>query len=131
MSDETSHLPDSDEALDRAPEDVSDEGADRDLKGLKEVLSEASKERKNLQLLAEYFQTNISNLDAKKQFFENVLSNAPDFFQKLELLNSQMEDFAALEERTKDFKKIKPFDLRSMHMFLFQFLKVVLVHLVL
>ncbi len=106
MSEKISSLPEKDEALGDASKGGSTGGAGFDLEEFKNILEEASRERKSLQLLAEYFQNNIANLDGKKQFFEDVLAKAPDVDKKIDSLKSRMDEFAALEERTKDFTKV-------------------------
>ena len=59
-----------------------------DAKGIKELLSVASHERKNLQLLVEYFEKKIPELDERKQFFDRVSLQVPDSLQKLDAASS-------------------------------------------
>ena len=71
-----------------------------DVKDIKELLSVASHERKNLQLLVEYFEKKIPELDERKQYFDRVSSQVPDSLQKIDFLSSQIEDIKipSLEE---------------------------------
>ena len=49
-----------------------------DAKAIKALLSVASHERKNLQLLVEYFENKIPELDERKQSFDRGRSQVPD-----------------------------------------------------
>ena len=54
------------------------EAENEDTRGIKELLSVASHERKNLQLLVEYFDNKIPELDERKQFFDKISLQVPD-----------------------------------------------------
>jgi len=84
-----------------------DTGAENeDAKAIKELLSVASHERKNLQLLVEYFENKIPELDERKQFFDRISLQVPDSLQnstlsanrlkKLKLLTFVFEIFSEL-----------------------------------
>ncbi len=59
---------------------------------IKELLSVASHERKNLQLLVEYFEKKIPELDERKQFFDRVSTQVPASLQKIEFVSQQIEE---------------------------------------
>ena len=60
------------------------EAENEDATVIKELLSVASHERKNLQLLVEYFEKKIPELDERKQFFDRVSMQVPPSIKKLE-----------------------------------------------
>ena len=64
----------------------------KDAKAIKELLSVASHERKNLQLLVEYFEKKIPELDERKQFFDRVSTQVPESLQKIEFVSQQIEE---------------------------------------
>ena len=66
-----------------------------DAKAIKELLSVASHERKNLQLLVEYFEKKVPELDERKQFFDRISSQVPDSLQKLDFVSNQIEEIKA------------------------------------
>jgi len=102
MVDEPSQLHGSDEEH----VESSSKGPDLDTRELQETVAKASEERKSLQLLAEFFQNNVSSLEEKKRFFESVFEKIPEIFQKLDSLNRQTEDFKALEVQTQDLQSV-------------------------
>ena len=67
-----------------------------DAKAIKELLSVASHERKNLQLLVEYFENKIPELDERKHFFDKVSSQVPDSLQKLNLSVARLKKLKLL-----------------------------------
>ena len=67
-----------------------------DAKAIKELLSVASHERKNLQLLVEYFEKKIPELDERKQFFDRISSQVPDSLKSLILLAIRLKKLKIL-----------------------------------
>ena len=61
-------------------------------KEMQEILSVATHERRNLQLLVEYFEKKIPELDERKQFFDRVSSQVPESLQRLDFLNDRIEE---------------------------------------
>ena len=75
-----------------------DTGAENeDAKAIKALLSVASHERKNLQLLVDYFENKIPELDERKQFFDRVSLQVPESLQKLDFVSSQIEEIKTLD----------------------------------
>ena len=60
--------------------------ADFDSKDFKELIKVASHERKNLQLLVEYFEKKSGELEEKKRSFDRVSGQVPDALRKLDSL---------------------------------------------
>ena len=85
-----------------------------DAKAIKELLSVASHERKNLQLLVEYFEKKIPELDERKQFFDRVSSQVPESLRKLDSISDQIEEIKTFDARVRDFQRVAK-DLASNH----------------
>ena len=85
-----------------------------DAKAIKELLSVASHERKNLQLLVEYFENKIPELDERKQFFDRISSQVPDSLQKLDFVSQQIEEIKTFDVRVRDFQRVAK-DIESNH----------------
>ena len=90
------------------------EAESEDAKGIKELLSVASHERKNLQLLVEYFEKKIPELDERKQFFDRVSLQVPDSLQKLDFVSGQIEEIKTFDVRVRDFQRVAK-DIESNH----------------
>ncbi|MBT3517591.1 MAG: hypothetical protein HN465_08435, partial [Nitrospina sp.] len=86
----------------------------KDAKAIKELLSVASHERKNLQLLVEYFEKKIPELDERKQFFDRISSQVPDSLQKLDFVSHQIEEIKNFDARIRDFQRVAK-DIESNH----------------
>ena len=92
-----------------------DTGAENeDAKAIKELLSVASHERKNLQLLVEYFENKIPELDERKQFFDRISLQVPDSLQKLDFVSQQIEEIKTFDVRVRDFQRVAK-DIESNH----------------
>ena len=92
-----------------------DTGAENeDAKAIQALLSVASHERKNLQLLVEYFENKIPELDERKQFFDRVSLQVPESLQKLEFVSSQIEEIKTFDVRVRDFQRVAK-DIESNH----------------
>ncbi|SVA67453.1 uncharacterized protein METZ01_LOCUS120307, partial [marine metagenome] len=92
-----------------------DAGAkNEDEKAIKELLSVAAHERKNLQLLVEYFEKKIPELDDRKQFFDRISSQLPSSLEKLDLVSNQIEEIKTFDVRVRDFQRVAK-DIESNH----------------
>ncbi|SVE52946.1 uncharacterized protein METZ01_LOCUS505800, partial [marine metagenome] len=92
-----------------------DTGAENeDTKVIKELLSVASHERRNLQLLVEYFEKKIPELDERKQFFDKVSMQVPDSLQRLDFVSSQIDEIKTFDVRVRDFQQVAK-DIESNH----------------
>jgi hypothetical protein len=74
-----------------------------EFKGLLEV---AAHERKNLQLLVEYFERKSEELEDKKHFFEKIESQVPDTLNKLSMFNDRFQEVKTIDVRVRDFQKV-------------------------
>ena len=83
-------------------------------KEMQEILSVATHERRNLQLLVEYFEKKIPELDERKQFFDRVSSQVPESLQRLDSLNDRIEEIKTFDVRVRDFQRVAK-DLESNH----------------
>ena len=92
------------------------EAENEDATVIKELLSVASHERKNLQLLVEYFEKKIPELDERKQFFDRVSSQVPASLQKLDFVSQQIEEIKTFDVRVRDFQRVVK-DIESNHVF--------------
>jgi uncharacterized protein (DUF3084 family) len=90
------------------------EAKNQDITQIKELLSVASHERKNLQLLVEYFEKKIPELDERKQFFDRVSTQVPDSLQKIEFVSQQIEEIKIFDVRVRDFQRVAK-DIESNH----------------
>jgi len=72
-------------------------------KEMKEILSVATHERRNLQLLVEYFEKKIPELDERKQFFDRVSSQVPESLQRLDSLPTLCGDMLDWSDRLSSF----------------------------
>ena len=90
------------------------EAENEDATVIKELLSVASHERKNLQLLVEYFEKKIPELDERKQFFDRVSSQVPASLQKLDYVSQQIEEIKTFDVRVRDFQRVVK-DIESNH----------------
>ena len=61
-------------------------GGGFDPKEFKELVKLASHERKNLQLLVEYFERKSGELEDKKRVFDSISGQAPDALKKLDAM---------------------------------------------
>ncbi|MBT5867634.1 MAG: hypothetical protein HOH38_02215, partial [Nitrospinaceae bacterium] len=77
-----------------------------DLKEFKELLQLAAHERKNLQLLVEYFEKKSGELDDKKRFFDRVSNQVPDALRKLDTIEVRFEEIKTFDVRIRDFQRI-------------------------
>ncbi|MEE3347220.1 MAG: hypothetical protein VX186_03565, partial [Nitrospinota bacterium] len=75
-------------------------------KEFKELVKLASHERKNLQLLVEYFEKKSGELEEKKRFFDRVSSQVPDAWQKLDSMDVRFEEIKTFDVRIRDFQRI-------------------------
>ena len=94
-----------------------DQGAEEvstDTKEIKELLSIASHERKNLQLLVEYFEKKIPELDERKQFFDRISDQLPSSLQKIDFISGQVEELKTFDIRAREFQRVAK-DLESNH----------------
>ncbi|MBT3513090.1 MAG: hypothetical protein HN470_03710, partial [Nitrosomonadales bacterium] len=86
--------------------DQNTEETSADTKKIKELLSVASHERKNLQLLVEYFEKKIPELDERKQFFDSISDQLPSSLQKIDFISSQVEDLKTFDIRARDYQRV-------------------------
>ena len=77
-----------------------------DPKEFKELIHLASQERKNLQLLVEYFEKKSGEMDERKQIFERMSNQVPDSLIKLDSLNIKFEEIKTFDVRIRDFQLI-------------------------
>ncbi|MBT4897612.1 MAG: hypothetical protein HON56_00950, partial [Nitrospina sp.] len=75
-------------------------------KEFKELVKLASHERKNLQLLVEYFEKKSGELDEKKRFFDRVSGQVPDALRKLDSMDVRFEEIKTFDVRIRDFQRI-------------------------
>ena len=71
-----------------------------------ELIKLASHERKNLQLLVEYFEKKSEEMDERKQFFDQMSGQVPDTLRKLDTLNIRFEEIKTFDVRIRDFQLI-------------------------
>ena len=90
------------------------ETKNEDVTVIRELLSVASHERKNLQLLVEYFEKKIPELDERKQFFDRVSMQVPPSLQKIEFVSQQIEEIKTFDVRVRDFQRVAK-DIESNH----------------
>ena len=84
----------------------SNDPAGIDSKELKELVKLASQERKNLQLLVEYFDKKFGEIDERKKFFDRMSSQVPDTLRELDSLNERFEEIKTFDVRIRDFQRI-------------------------
>ena len=72
----------------------------------KELLEVATHERRNLQLLVEYFEKKTTELENQKSFFEKMSSQTPNTLKKLDSLNKRFEEVKTFDIRVRDFQQI-------------------------
>ena len=77
-----------------------------DSKEFRELISVASHERKNLQLLVEYFEKKSDELEDKKRSFDRVSSQVPDALKKLDSLDIRFQEIKSFDVRVRDFQLV-------------------------
>ncbi len=77
-----------------------------DSKEFKELVKVASHERKNLQLLVEYFEKKSDELEDKKRSFDLVSVQVPDALRKLDSLDVRFEEIKNFDVRVRDFQRV-------------------------
>ena len=77
-----------------------------DSKEFKELIKVASHERKNLQLLVEYFEKKSDELEDKKRSFDRVSGQVPDALRKLDSLDVRFEEIKNFDVRVRDFQRV-------------------------
>ncbi|NIQ02296.1 MAG: hypothetical protein GWM98_19435, partial [Nitrospinaceae bacterium] len=77
-----------------------------DANQFRELVMLAGQERKNLQLLVEYFNKKSEELDDRKLFLEKISDQIPDTLNRLDNLNTRMDDIKALDARVRDFQRV-------------------------
>ena len=75
-------------------------------KEFKELVKLASHERKNLQLLVEYFEKKSAELEDKKRFFDRVSGQIPDAWRKLDSMAVRFVEIKTFVVRIRDFQRI-------------------------
>jgi hypothetical protein len=87
--------------------DISSEiPAGIDPKEFKELIRLASQERKNLQLLVEYFDNKSDEMDERKQLFDRISNQVPDSLRKLDSFNIKFEEIKTFDLRIRDFELV-------------------------
>ena len=81
-------------------------GGGFDPKEFKELVKLASHERKNLQLLVEYFERKSGELEEKKRVFDRISGQAPDALKKLDAMDVRFKEIKTFDVRIKDFQRI-------------------------
>ena len=71
---------------------------------LKGLIQTATQERKNLQLLLDYFENNIGKLSDTRNYFEKFNQSLPDTFKKLDTLQSRLKEMRDLENSIGKFE---------------------------
>ena len=77
-----------------------------DSKEFKELIKIASHERKNLQLLVEYFEKKSDELEDKKKSFDRVSGEVPDALRKLDSLDVRFQEIKNFDVRVRDFQLV-------------------------
>ncbi len=72
----------------------------------KELIKHASHERKNLQLLVEYFEKKSEELEDKKNSFDKLSGQVPDALKKLDSLDVRFEEIKNFDVRVRDFQRV-------------------------
>ena len=72
----------------------------------KKLLEVATHERRNLQLLAEYFEKKGPEFEQRKFFFEKINEQVPDTLGKLETLNRRIDEIKTFDVRIRDFQRL-------------------------
>jgi len=72
----------------------------------KELLDIAAHERKNLQMLVEYFEHKTVELEEKKHFFEKIEAQVPYTLNKLDTFNQSFQEIKTIDVRVRDFQRV-------------------------
>ena len=77
-----------------------------DVAEFKKLLDVAALERKNLQMLVEYFEHKTVELEEKKHFFEKIEAQVPYTIKKLDTFNESFQEIKTIDIRVRDFQRV-------------------------
>ncbi len=77
-----------------------------DLDAFKNLVDNAGKERKNLQLLVEYFDRISSDLHDKKVFFDKASTKIPEALARLDTFDKRFQEVKTMDVRVRDFQRL-------------------------